>query len=102
MAGSAAAVSEENNRAVRSALRSARRLVLAAPSTSTHAPAPAMIHQPGRLAETRSPGSAPDEPVLITEPTTATPSAAPTCRLVDATAAATPAWDRGIPETAVL
>ena len=33
---------------------------------------------------------------------TATPSVAPTCRLVDATAAATPACAGGIPETAVL
>jgi MFS family permease len=37
-----------------------------------------------------------------TVPDTATPRAAPTCRLVDATAAATPACDRGIPATALL
>ena len=36
------------------------------------------------------------------EPTTATPSAAPTCRLVDAIPAATPAWDRGMPDIAVF
>src|SRR5919107_4541654 len=102
MAGSETAVSAENSRAVRSALRSARRLVLAAPSSRTHTPAPTMIHQPGRLADTRSLAIAPEDPVLITDPMMATPSAAPTCRLVEATAAATPAWDRGIPETAVL
>ena len=37
-----------------------------------------------------------------TAPTTATPSVIPTCRLVEATAAATPAWAGGIPETAVF
>ena len=35
-------------------------------------------------------------------PITATPSVMPTCRLVEATAAATPACEGGIPETAVL
>ena len=94
--------SSASSRAVRSALRSAGRLVLATPSASTQAPAPAMIHQPGRLAAARSLAIAPCEPVLITEPMIATPSAAPTCRLVEATAAATPAWERGMPETAVL
>ena len=36
------------------------------------------------------------------EPTTATPRVWPTCRDVEAMAAATPAWARGMPETAVL
>ena len=35
-------------------------------------------------------------------PTTATPSDWPTWRLVEAMAAATPAWERGMPDTAVL
>ena len=35
-------------------------------------------------------------------PTTATPSVTPTWRLVEATAAATPAWAAGMPDTAVL
>ena len=37
-----------------------------------------------------------------TVPLTATPRDEPTCRLVEATAAATPAWLRGMPLTAVL
>src|SRR6476469_488756 len=44
----------------------------------------------------------PEMPAPATAPRIATPSVAPTCRLVDATAAATPAWDGGIPETAVF
>jgi hypothetical protein len=36
----------------------------------------------------------------VTAPKTATPRAAPTCLLVEATAAATPACDLGIPLTA--
>ena len=35
-------------------------------------------------------------------PTTATPRDWPTWRLVEAMAAATPAWARGMPDTAVL
>lgn len=35
-------------------------------------------------------------------PMTATPRVPPIWRLVEATAAATPAWVRGMPETAVL
>ncbi len=35
-------------------------------------------------------------------PATATPKAAPTCRLVDAIAAATPTCDKGIPATALF
>src|SRR4051794_34766548 len=70
--------------------------------TSTARPQPAMTHQPVRAAATKPapivPGSAP----LTAEPIAATPSAAPTCRLVEATAAATPACDVGMPETAVL
>ena len=41
-------------------------------------------------------------PEASTAPTTATPSVCPNCRLVEATAAATPACARGIPDTAVL
>src|SRR5207302_11325635 len=44
----------------------------------------------------------PEMPAPATAPTIATPSVAPTCRLVEATAAATPACEGGIPETAVL
>jgi hypothetical protein len=41
-------------------------------------------------------------PLPATVPAMATPRDAPTCRLVEATAAATPACERGIPETAVF
>ena len=61
-----------------------------------------MIHQAGWLAAAKPDPSEPDRPELSTEPTTATPSAAPIWRLVDATAAATPAWLRGIPDRAVF
>ena len=37
-----------------------------------------------------------------TAPTTATPKVTPTCRLVEATAPATPACEGGMPEIAVL
>lgn len=59
-----------------------------------------MIHQAGRVAAAKSPP--PAVPAASTAPITATPSAPPVCRLVEATAAATPAWARGIPEIAVL
>jgi EmrB/QacA subfamily drug resistance transporter len=39
---------------------------------------------------------------FVNAPITATPRVEPSWRLVEATAAATPAWARGIPETAVL
>ena len=61
-----------------------------------------MIHQPGWVAAAKllpiPPASVPPQ----IAPITATPSVTPTCRLVDATAAATPACSEGIPETAVL
>jgi hypothetical protein len=41
-------------------------------------------------------------PAPATAPSTATPSVNPTWRLVVATAEATPAWEGGIPDTAVL
>src|SRR5215468_10674186 len=67
-----------------------------------------MIHQPGRAAWTKPApwGPAPDARVppidVATEPITAIPNDDPAWRLVDAIAAATPAWDVGIPDTAVL
>ena len=44
----------------------------------------------------------PFSPDTTTDPITATPSDEPTCLLVDATAAATPAWARGMPDMAVF
>ena len=61
-----------------------------------------MIHQPGWVATAKPWPSAPEPPPPATAPSTATPSVWPTCRLVEATAAATPAWDGGMPDTAVL
>jgi hypothetical protein len=60
-----------------------------------------MIHQPEweALAKPR-PMLVPIEPPA-TAPMTATPSVIPTCRLVEATAEATPAWACGMPVTAV-
>ena len=61
-----------------------------------------MIHQLTWVAAA-NPG--PDRPRAAAgegAPRTATPSVWPTWRLVEATAAATPACDGGIPETAVL
>ena len=56
-----------------------------------------MIHQPRWLAWARlAPAPATAAPMI------ATPRVPPTCRLVEAMAAATPAWLSGIPETAVF
>ena len=61
-----------------------------------------MIHQPTWLAWAKLARSGPSMAEVTADPTTATPSDWPTWRLVDAIAAATPAWARGIPDTAVL
>ena len=58
---------------------------------------------PARMGGRRESGpSAPLTPPPATAPTTATPRVWPTWRLVEATAAATPACEGGMPETAVL
>jgi hypothetical protein len=80
----------------------AQRLEVSTPNASTAAAQPAITHQAARLAETNPAGSEPASPELSTEPATAMPSVAPTWRLVDATAAATPAWLRGRPATALF
>src|SRR3954452_10705825 len=84
------------------AVSRARRPVLSRPSTSTPTPQPTMIHQPTWLAAAKSSAVGPRTPETTAAPITATPSEPPTCRLVDATAAATPACARGMPDTAVL
>ena len=61
-----------------------------------------MIHQPTRLASVKPARRLPCRTDSTADPAIATPSAVPTCRLVDAIPAATPAWDTGIPDTAVL
>src|SRR5579884_2822150 len=67
-----------------------RRVVVSVVRRSMARPHAAMIHQAAGRA-----------PAAIAAPITAMPSAEPTWRLVAATAAATPAWARGRPETAV-
>src|SRR6187402_616977 len=70
------------------------------PRSSTIAPHPAMIHQIGCVASVKL------DPLVrlafTTVPAIATPSAAPTCRPVEAIAAATPACAKGIPATALF
>ena len=88
--------------AVRAAVRRAQRPVVVMPRISISAPQAATIHQPGWLAGTNPVRIAPCRLPLSTEPITATPSDVPTCRLVDATPAATPACWRGMPDTAAL
>src|SRR5664279_81849 len=95
--------SSANSFAVSSAVPRAHRPDAIRPKTNTPRPQPAMIHHANRLASTK-PARSPrlPRPELSTEPTTATPSVAPSWRLVEAIAAATPAWLRGMPDTAVL
>src|SRR5262249_10639994 len=91
--------------AVRAAVRSAHRPVVTRPRSRTAAPHPAMIHQPTWLAwakPTRSGPRGARRAGVTPAPPPATPGAGPTWRLAEATAAATPAWERGIPDTAVL
>ncbi|WP_425559877.1 hypothetical protein [Kitasatospora paranensis] len=60
------------------------------------------IHQPTWLAAGNPAANGPTTAAVTAVPITATPSDWPTCRLVEATAAATPAWASGMPETAEL
>jgi hypothetical protein len=69
--------------------------------TTTTSPQATQIHQPGWLAAAMLPPPASRLDTTI-EPMIATPSEMPTSRLVDATAAATPAWSAGIPDTAAF
>src|ERR1039457_1415479 len=88
--------------AVRAAVYRAHWPLVRIPAASTSNPQPVMIHQPAWLALTRLLRDGPASTEGNAEPTTATPRDWPTCLLVDAMAAATPAWVRGIPETAVF
>src|SRR5262245_23280284 len=76
--------------------------IVTRPIARTASPHPVSTHQPAWLAGTKPVLIGPDSPETTTEPITATPSAEPICLLVDATAAATPAWARGIPAIAVF
>ena len=84
----------------RSELARAQGVFDAGPSASTAAPHAVITHQIACVAMVKSVPRA--WPAATTVPDTATPSAAPTCRLVDAIAAATPACDSGIPATALF
>ena len=61
-----------------------------------------MSHQAEWLAVARWSSSGPSTLAVAIAPTTATPSVRPTWRLVVATAAATPAWLAGMPDTAAF
>src|SRR3954453_11077318 len=83
------------------AVPSARGVVDASPSTTTRSPQATLSHQPGWLAAAIV--VSPARSALTTiEPMIATPSEMPISRLVDAIAAATPAWSGGIPLPAVF
>jgi len=66
----------------------------------TNAPQAVMIHQMGCVARTKSVPWA--WLATTTVPEIATPKAEPTWRLVEATAAATPDCESGMPATALL
>src|SRR6185437_6768630 len=84
------------------AVRCAHALVVTTPRMKTATPQPVMMVQPRWLADEKPPANEPLIRDVTTAPRTATPRAAPVCRLVDAIAAATPACDRGMPEAAEL
>lgn len=69
---------------------------------STASPHPVTIHQPTWLASANPDRSGPFSTETTAEPITATPTDWPTWRLVDATAAATPACACGMPDMAVF
>ena len=91
-----------NAAAVRAAVPRAHRLVVTRPSTKMTTPQAASSSQPAWLADTNPVRSGPPRrfPARI-EPVTATPRTWPIWRLVDAMPEATPAWETGMPETAV-
>jgi len=82
------------------ALALAQAVFEAKPSANTTALHAVITHQIACVAVVKSMPCT--RLALTTVPDTATPRAAPTCRLVDAIAAATPACDSGIPATALL
>src|SRR5206468_4365397 len=88
--------------AARAAVARAHRPVVSSPMSRTAVPHPVMIHQPAWLAWVNPTRSGPCSAEVTTDPTTATPRVTPIWRLVEATAAATPACARGMPATAVV
>ena len=88
--------------AVRAAVPFAHLPLVSIPVSRTATPHPATIHQPTWLASAKPSRNGPCSADSTAEPATATPSTEPTCLLVDATAAATPACALGMPDTAVF
>ena len=88
--------------AVRRAVPCAHPPLTSSASTRTTIPQPVMIHQPAWLACAKFSLSGPCSAEIVADPMMATPSEEPICLLVEATPAATPAWDLGIPETVLL
>ena len=80
----------------------AHAVVATRPRINTTAPQPARTHQPARLARAKSRWLPFASDAETSDPTTATPNVEPIWREVLAMAAATPAWARGMPETAAL
>src|ERR1700678_2694523 len=97
--GSSFAVTRD---AARAALARPVRPVVHTASASTTAPQATMIHQPGLVAAAKPVRIDPCRFAASTDPMIATPSEAPTCRDVDAIPEATPACDRGMPDTALF
>src|ERR1700742_3448752 len=85
---------------MRSVLSRAQAVLEAKPMISTTAPQAVITHQIGCVDVVKSLPPARLAATMV--PETAMPMAAPTCRLVEAIAAATPACDNGIPATALF
>ena len=90
-----------NSAAARAAVPRAQRPVLSSPSTTMPRPSPSTIHHTPCAAPVNAvPPWARAGPTIV--PEIATPRAVPVCRPAEASEAATPAIERGIPETAEL
>src|SRR5271169_1750504 len=88
--------------AVRRAVSRAHAPLTSRPRQSTATPQPVTTHQPTWLALAKPSLNGPCSAEIVADPMMATPSDEPTCLLVEATPAATPACDRGIPDTVLF
>src|SRR5215469_7347346 len=88
--------------AVSGAVSRAHEPLTSRPRASTTTPQPVTSHQPTWLALAKPSPNGPCKAEIVADPMTATPRDEPTCLLVDATPAATPACDRGMPETVLF
>src|SRR5205823_14729369 len=90
-----------NSAAARAAVSRAQRPVLSSARAAMPAPSPSTTHQTACSALVNAiPPRATADPTIV--PEIATPSVVPVCRPAEASEAATPAIERGIPEPAVL